>query len=83
MQPSFPLSERGSMSSVNFCKSSSIPAFRSSFFSWVIKPGTRYDAKEYVQLLVSAGETLLGVFGYTKSMIEAETLYHKKQVLLS
>jgi DNA polymerase elongation subunit (family B) len=49
----------------------------------LLKPGTRYDAKEYVQLLVSAGETLLGVFGYTKSMIEAETLYHEKQVLLS
>jgi DNA polymerase elongation subunit (family B) len=49
----------------------------------LLKPGTRYDAKEYVQLLISAGETLLGVFGYTKSMIEAETLYHEKQVLLS
>jgi DNA polymerase elongation subunit (family B) len=49
----------------------------------MLKPSTRYDVKEYVQLLISAGETLLGVFGYTKSMIEAETLYHEKQVLLS
>ena len=49
----------------------------------LLKPSTRYDVKEYLQLLISAGETLLGVFGYTKSVIEAETLYHEKQVLLS
>jgi len=49
----------------------------------LLKPDARYDVKEYVQMLVSASETLLGVFGYTKSMIEAETLYHEKQALLS
>jgi DNA polymerase elongation subunit (family B) len=49
----------------------------------LLKPNTRFDVREYLKLLVSAGETLLGVFGYTRNRIEAEMLYHEKQVMLS
>jgi DNA polymerase elongation subunit (family B) len=49
----------------------------------LLKPNTRYDAKEYVKMLFSAGETLLGVFGYTASKIQAEAVCREKQIALS
>jgi DNA polymerase I len=48
----------------------------------LLKPDTHYDAKEYVKMLFSAGETLLGVFGYTASRIQAEAIYREKQIAL-
>jgi DNA polymerase elongation subunit (family B) len=48
----------------------------------LLKPNTHYDAEEYVKMLFSAGETLLGVFGYTVSSIQAEATAHQKQALL-
>jgi DNA polymerase, archaea type len=49
----------------------------------LLKPITRYDAKEYVKMLFSAGETLLGVFGYTASKIQTEAVCREKQIALS
>jgi DNA polymerase elongation subunit (family B) len=49
----------------------------------MLKPDTRYDAKEYMKMLFYAGETLLGVFGYTKNRIQAEAVYREKQIALS
>ena len=48
----------------------------------LLKPNVRYDVREYVNMLVSAGETLLGLFGYTRNKIETEVLYHEKQNVL-
>lgn len=48
----------------------------------LLKPNMRYDVREYVNMLVSAGETLLGLFGYTRNKIETEALYHEKQNVL-
>jgi len=48
----------------------------------LLKPNTRYDAKEYVKMLFSAGETLLGVFEYTTSKIQAEAVCREKQIAL-
>ena len=42
----------------------------------------RYDVEEYAKMLFSAGETLLGVFGYDKHRIENQVIYHQKQVTL-
>jgi DNA polymerase elongation subunit (family B) len=49
----------------------------------LLKPNARYDVKEYVKMLFSAGETLLGVFGYSASKIQAEAVCREKQVALS
>ncbi len=49
----------------------------------LLKPNVRYDVREYLKMLVSAAETLFGVFGYTKSRIKAESLYHEKQTALT
>jgi DNA polymerase I len=48
----------------------------------LLKPGTRYDVREYVRMLLSSGETLLGMFGYTKSKIQDEILCHERQMIL-
>jgi DNA polymerase I len=49
----------------------------------LLKPKTRYDAQKYLDMLISAGETLLEVFGYTKENIRREVLFHQKQVTLN
>ena len=49
----------------------------------LIKPKTPYDVQKYLDMLISSGETLLGVFGYTKDRIRQEVLSHEKQVVLS
>lgn len=43
---------------------------------------TRFDVDEYLDLLVSAGETLLPPFGYTKERVKIEAVLHEEQVLL-
>ena len=48
----------------------------------LLKAKTRYDVKEYVKMLVSSGETLLGMFGYTKNEIQNEALSHERQMIL-
>jgi len=48
----------------------------------MLKPSMHYDVDEYLKLLLSAGETLFGVFGYTKNRIEAEALHHQKQTMI-
>ena len=40
-----------------------------------------YDVEEYVKMLFSAGETLLGVFGYDKHRIETLVIRHEKRTL--
>jgi DNA polymerase elongation subunit (family B) len=46
----------------------------------LLKQHTKYDTQEYLNMLISAAETLLGVFGYTKEKIQAEVLRQEKQV---
>jgi len=48
----------------------------------LLKPKTCHDVQKYLDMLISAGETLLGVFGYTKSKIRGE-VYHEKQAVLN
>lgn len=49
----------------------------------LLTPDTKFDTREYLNMLISAGETLLGVFGYTKKRIHDEVLYYEKQLELS
>jgi len=49
----------------------------------LLKPKTRYDAQKYLDMLISAGETLLEVFGYTKEKIRREVLFDQKQGMLN
>jgi DNA polymerase elongation subunit (family B) len=48
----------------------------------LLRPDTSFDVEEYVKMLFSAGETLLGVFGYDKHTIKTRVLYHERQVIL-
>ena len=43
---------------------------------------TRYDTRKYVELLLSSGESLLGVFGYSKERLHELALRPEKQVTL-
>ena len=45
------------------------------------KPKMRYDVREYVRMLLSSGETLLGMFGYTRDKIEDEVLRRERQTI--
>jgi DNA polymerase I len=49
----------------------------------LLKPKTRYDVQKYLDMLISAGETLLEVFGYTEDKIRGKVLFHQKQVMLN
>jgi DNA polymerase elongation subunit (family B) len=49
----------------------------------LLKNDTKYDVQEYLNMLISAAETLLGVFGYTKDRIQAEVFHQEKQAILS
>lgn len=48
----------------------------------LLKPNVHCDVEEYVKMLFSAGETLLGVFGYTVDKIQIEAMCHEKQIML-
>ncbi|NIO37667.1 hypothetical protein GTO27_08180 [Candidatus Bathyarchaeota archaeon] len=41
-----------------------------------------YDVPKYLDMLISAGETLLGIFGFTEDKIREEVLYPHKQTML-
>lgn len=45
----------------------------------LLKATVHCDVQKYLGMLVSAGETLLGVFGYGKDRINEEVLYRDKQ----
>jgi DNA polymerase elongation subunit (family B) len=47
----------------------------------LLKPKTRYDAEKYLNMLISAGETLLGCFGYSKKKIR-DLVHGEKQIML-
>jgi DNA polymerase elongation subunit (family B) len=49
----------------------------------LLKSDASYDIEEYLNMLVTAAETLFGVFGYTKKIIRAYLFNHDKQVTLS
>jgi len=49
----------------------------------LLRPDARYDVGEYVKMLFSAGETLLGVFGYDNHKIETRVLHNEKQATLT
>lgn len=48
----------------------------------LLTPDVYYDVKEYVEMLFSAGETLLGVFGYDRKRIRIEVKHRERQVTL-
>lgn len=48
--------------------------------SKLLKSDNQYDVDEYLNMHISAAETLLGAFGYTKSKIGAQVLNHEKQI---
>lgn len=48
----------------------------------LVKPKTRYDLPKYLNMLISAAETLIGAFGYAESEIRREVLHHQKQTAL-
>jgi DNA polymerase elongation subunit (family B) len=48
----------------------------------LLKPNERYDAGEYLKLLIAAGESLLSIFGYAKDKIRDEVLHHEKQTMI-
>jgi len=48
----------------------------------LLKTKVHYDIQKYLDMLVSAGETLLGVFGYDKDRISGEVLYRNKQTMV-
>lgn len=47
----------------------------------LVDPDTRYDVEKYLDLLISAAETILCVFGYSKERLR-EVLYSEKQITL-
>jgi DNA polymerase elongation subunit (family B) len=47
----------------------------------LLKPKMHYDVREYVKMLLSSGETLLGMFGYTRDKIEDEVLRRERQTI--
>lgn len=46
----------------------------------LLKPKMRYDVPKYLEMLLSASETLLVVFGYTKNRIREEALDHNPRL---
>jgi len=49
----------------------------------LIKAKVHYDVEKYSGLLVSAAETLLGIFGYDLQRIRDLILHHEKQLVLN
>lgn len=49
----------------------------------LINAKVNYDADKYLELLVSAADTLLGVFGYNSDRIRDQILYGEKQLMLN
>lgn len=49
----------------------------------LIKDKVHYDVEKYLELLVSAADTLLEVFGYNSERIRDLILYREKQLMLS
>jgi DNA polymerase elongation subunit (family B) len=49
----------------------------------LITPQVKYDTQKYMELLISAGDTLLGVFGYNSDRIRDEILYRERQLVLN
>jgi DNA polymerase-2 len=48
----------------------------------LLKQNIKYDTREYLKMLISAAETLLGIFGYTEEDIYREVLHGEKQITL-
>jgi DNA polymerase elongation subunit (family B) len=49
----------------------------------LLTANTKPDTREYLNMLISAADTLLGVFGYTKDKIQDKILSNEKQLELS
>lgn len=43
----------------------------------------RFDVQKYLEMLLEAGETLYGVFGYEFDRIRSEVLYGERQLILN
>jgi hypothetical protein len=42
----------------------------------------RFDAQKYLEMLIEAGETLFGVFGYDLEKIRSYVVYGEKRLVL-
>ncbi|NWF86453.1 hypothetical protein HXY32_01345 [Candidatus Bathyarchaeota archaeon] len=49
----------------------------------LINSNVKYDIEKYLELLVSAADTLLGVFGYDSKKIRDQIFYRAKQLMLN
>jgi DNA polymerase elongation subunit (family B) len=49
----------------------------------LIKAKVNYDVEKYLELLVSAADTLLEIFSYNSEKIRDLILYREKQLMLS
>ena len=49
----------------------------------LIRTKVNYDIEKYLKLLLSAADTLLGVFGHALERIRDLILYHEKQLILN
>jgi DNA polymerase elongation subunit (family B) len=49
----------------------------------LITPQVKYNTQKYLELLTSAGDTLLGVFDYNSDRIRDEILYRQRQLVLN
>jgi DNA polymerase elongation subunit (family B) len=49
----------------------------------LIKAKVNYDVEKYLELLVSAADMLLGVFGYSAERVRNQILYHEKQLVFN
>jgi DNA polymerase elongation subunit (family B) len=43
----------------------------------------KYDVEKYLKLLLEAGQTILGIFGYDLKKIRSEVIYGEKQLILN
>lgn len=46
----------------------------------LLTSNTKYDTREYLKMLISAAETILSPFGYSKDKIRDEVLYGERQL---
>jgi DNA polymerase elongation subunit (family B) len=49
----------------------------------LINAKVNYDVEKYLELLVSAADTLLSIFGYHSQRIRDQILYREKQLVLT
>lgn len=49
----------------------------------LLPPKPRFDLKKYLKMLIEAGETLFGIFGYNSERLQSEVLHSQTQQTLN